>query len=250
MQQLPPCSRRAVNHKDEREVEAVQMTQDMDESFAYFHNDEGFGPAINTAAVPPEVIAKFKGKLPDQLLSYWRQHGWSGYGNGLFWLVNPDEYEPALEAWIGDTPLMESDAYYVIARSAFGEMFLWGAKSGQSLDIKSLWGMMFPRDNSERVSQGKSGMLIQNFIVGLDKKGLDQKDHLDKPLFDRASKTLGSLAPDEMYAFEPALAIGGKADLKNLRKVKAVEHLVMLAQLGERQIMRDIVKDAKAQGLM
>ena len=53
-----------------------------------------------------------------------------------------------------------------------------------------------------------------------------------------------------MYGFEPALALGGKADLRNLRKVKAVEHLVMLAQLGERQIMRDIVKDAKAQGLM
>ena len=226
------------------------MSQDMDETFAYFYNDEGFGPSIQAQSVAPEMVAKFTGKLPDELLTYWRQYGWSGYGKGLFWLVNPDEYEPALEAWIGDTPFMETDAYYVIARSAFGELFLWGTKSGQSLDVKSLWGMMFPRDNSERVAQGKSDRLVRSFIVSMDKKRLEQKDDLDKPLFERALKTLGPLAADEMYGFEPALALGGKADLKNLRKVKAVEHLVMLAQLGERRIMRDIVKDAKAQGLM
>ena len=226
------------------------MSQEVDESFAYFYNDEGFGPSIQAQSVAPETVAKFTGKLPDQLLTYWRQYGWSGYGKGLFWIVNPDEYEPALEAWIGDTPFMEKDAYYVIARSAFGELFLWGTKSGQSLDVKSLWGMMFPRDNSERVAQGKSDRLVRSFVIAQNKKDLDQTDYLEKPLFDRALKTLGPLAPDEMYGFEPALAVGGKADLKNLRKVKVVEHLVMLAQLGERKVMRDIVKDAKAQGLM
>lgn len=226
------------------------MSQPMDEDFRYFSEDKGFGPAIHVSPVAPETIAKFKGKLPDQLLTYWQEFGWCGWGQGLFWLVNPDEYEPALEAWLGDTALMEQDAYYVIARSAFGELFLWGTKSGPSLDIKSHLGMMFPRDNSERVAQGKSDRLLKTFVVGQKKKDLDQVDYLDKPLFDRAMKKLGPLAVDEMYGFEPALALGGKADLKNLRKVKAVEHLVILAQLGERQIMRDIVKDAKAAGLM
>jgi hypothetical protein len=228
----------------------MQMSQDMDESFAYFYNDEGFGPAIQTQTVSPQKIEKFRHKLPDQLLSYWQQYGWSGYGKGLFWFVDPDDYEPALEAWIGDMPFMEQDAYYVIARSAFGELFVWGTKSGQSLGVKSSWGMIFPRDNSERVAQGRADQLVHSFIVSMDKKRLEQKDDLDKPLFERALKNLGPLAADEMYAFVPALALGGKADLKNLRKVKTVEHLVMLAQLGERRVMRDIVKDAKAQGLM
>ena len=223
---------------------------EMDEDFAYFYSEKGFGPAVSTDHVPVELGDRFKGKLPDQLLSYWSQYGWSGYGRGLFWLVNPQEYEPALEAWIGDTPVMERDAYYVIARSAFGELFLWGTKTGQSLSIKSLWGMIFPSDDSERVSKGESDKLIRYFIGLQRSSALDQKDHLDRPLFERALKMLGPVAADEMYGFEPALAAGGKADLKNLRKVKAVEHLVMLAQLGERQIMRDIVKDAKAQGLM
>jgi hypothetical protein len=226
------------------------MNKDMDESFAFFYKDEGFGPEIYSKSVKPEHIKKFRGKLPEQLLSYWNQYGWSGYGKGLFWLVDPDEYEPALEAWIGDLPPMERDAYYVIARSAFGQLFLWGTKSGPSLDINSPWGMIFPKDKSEKIAAGDADFLARMFFETKDRISLDLKDYLDKPLFDRALKTLGPLAADEMYGFEPALALGGKADIKNLRKVKAVEHLVMLAQLGERQIMRDIVQDAKAAGLM
>ena len=192
------------------------MTQDMDEDFRYFYEEKGFGPAIQPTVVSSGVIDKFKGKLPDQLLSYWRQHGWCGWGQGLFWLVDPDEYEPALEAWIGDTPLMEEDAYYVVGRSAFGELFLWGAKRGSGLSIKSSWGMIFPRDNSERMAQGDAEMLAKTFVVGQRKQNLDQKDHLDKPLFDRALRALGPLAADEMYGFEPALALGGTADLKKI----------------------------------
>ena len=222
----------------------------MDEDFRYFFEDKGFGPPIHSQTAGQDVMAKFTGRLPGQLLAYWREYGWSGWGKGLFWLVNPDDYEPALEAWIGDTPLMEHDAYYVIGRSAFGDLFFWGTRSGQSLRIKSSLGLIFPSDESEAVSEGRSDMLAKSFVVGQKKRDLDQRDYLEKPLFDRGVKALGQLGPDEIYAFEPALVLGGKADLKNLRKVKAVEHLVMLAQLGERQIMRDIVKDAKAQGLM
>ena len=226
------------------------MSHGMDECFAYFYEDEGFGPAIHTRDVALDRLEKFRGKLPDQLLNYWRQYGWSGYGKGLFWLVDPDEFEPALEAWIGDMPFMKRDSYYVIARSAFGDLFLWGTKSGRSLTVKSSWGMIFPKDDTDEIAAGRANQLIQTFFVAMDKKRLEQMDHLDKPLFERALKFLGPLASDEMYGFEPALAAGGKADLKNLRKVKAVEHMVMLAQLGERKIMRDIVKDAKAQGTL
>lgn len=226
------------------------MSREMDEDFKYFFEDQGFGPAAQSAPVPDSSFRRFQGKLPDQLLTYWREFGWSGYASGLFWTVDPDEYEPVLDAWLGDTPFVERDALYVVARTAFGQIFIWGEKGGQCLDVRSLWGMIFPTDDSSRVAQGGADRLVRYFFSTLEKSSLDQKDHLDKPLFERALKKLGPLAPDEMYGFEPALALGGTADLKNLRKVKAVEHLVMLAQLGERQVMRDIVQDAKAAGLM
>lgn len=105
----------------------------MDEDFACCLAE--FGPAIDRRNVPPSTIERYRGKLPDQLLAYWDEYGWCGYADGLLWTVNPQEYEPALEAWIAETPFMEQDAYHVIARSAFGTLYLWGEKTGGTLRI-------------------------------------------------------------------------------------------------------------------
>ena len=222
----------------------------MDESFQYFYVDEGWGPVEHTEQVPPEKIERFRGKLPDQLLKYWELYGWGSYGKGLFWLVDPEVYDPVLSAWLEDTPLMRQDTFSIIGRSAFGQLFLWGTKSGQSLNIIPCWDMIFPRDNSKKVQAGLADDLVRYFFVGLDRENLIEEDAQGRPLFDRALQTLGPLASDEMYGYVPALALGGEARLENLRKVKAVEHLIILAQLGERTIMRDIVQDAQNAGLM
>ncbi len=44
-------------------------------------------------------------------------------------------------------------------------------------------------------------------------------------LFELALKKLGPLDSDEMYAFVPALALGGSMELKNLKKVKPLSTL-------------------------
>ncbi|WP_019331294.1 DUF1851 domain-containing protein, partial [Pseudomonas syringae] len=54
-------------------------------------------------------------------------------------------------------------------------------------------------------------------------------------LFPPALETLGLLKADEMYGFVPALALGGPMELKNLKKVKTIEHLTFLSQLSPLQ---------------
>src|SRR5450631_862457 len=105
----------------------------MDKNFKYFLKK--MGPAFDSQQVPMASIDLYRGKLPDQLLKYWHEYGWCGYADGLFWTVNPEEYEPALDAWIGDTRFMEQDAYHVIARGAFGDLYLWGEKTGFTLEV-------------------------------------------------------------------------------------------------------------------
>ncbi|MDN8320448.1 DUF1851 domain-containing protein, partial [Acinetobacter baumannii] len=51
------------------------------------------------------------------------------------------------------------------------------------------------------------------------KNYLDYTDKNGNKLFDRAVKKLGVLKADEMYAFEPALALGGEESLQHLTKV-------------------------------
>lgn len=195
----------------------------MDEDFAGFLND--FGPAFDKQYVPPSSIERYRGKLPDQLLSYWAEHGWCGYANGLFWTVDPQEYDPVLEAWIGDTSFMEQDAYHLIARSAFGELYFWGEKTGDSLGIFAPGSYCIPRKSRFVGEKMDFGMRL--FFGALSRKANDFAD-----MFTPALAKLGRLKHDEMYGFVPALALGGTSTLANLQKVKAVEHLVLLAQLA------------------
>jgi hypothetical protein len=65
----------------------------VDEDFEYFL--EKMGPAFDRRDVPSSTLDRYRGKLPDQLLAYWEEHGWCGYADGLFWTVDPEEYEPS-----------------------------------------------------------------------------------------------------------------------------------------------------------
>lgn len=92
-----------------------------DEDFEVFINE--FGKATHWTDVPAEAIQKWQGKLPDQLLTYWREEDWSSYANGLFWIVNPDDYEDIVYEWLKDTSLEQIDAFHVIGRTTFGDLY-------------------------------------------------------------------------------------------------------------------------------
>jgi len=69
-----------------------------DEDFEVFISE--FGEATYRVDVPPEAIEKWRGKLPELLLTYWQEVGWCCYANGLFWIVNPDDYEDLVDEWL------------------------------------------------------------------------------------------------------------------------------------------------------
>ena len=73
----------------------------------------------------------------------------------------------------------------------------------------------------------KLDISVQSFFISKSREGSDFDD-----MFNSALKTLGPLQPDEMYGFVPALALGGPSDLEHLQKVKTIEHLTFLSQLG------------------
>lgn len=200
----------------------------MDENFAYFLKK--MGPPIDRRYVPPSSLERYRGRLPDQLLSYWEEHGWCGYADGLFWTVDPHEYEPALEAWIGETKFMEEDAYHIIARSAFGELYFWGEKTGSSLKLFAPGSFCIPRVSP--LAADRMNFAVQVFF------GSQSRNRNDfEGLFTPALKKLGHLKHDEMYGFVPAIGLGGSPKVENIQKVRAVEHLVILAQLSSLDVL-------------
>lgn len=219
----------------------------MDENFEIFYQDEGFGPPIFSEKVSEETIKKYQGKLPNQLLEYWKAYGFSGWGNGLFWLVNPEDYQDVLDAWLEHVELSPHEEYFVIARTAFGDLSIWGTIHGQYFTISSLMNQIFP--SMEVMEKDEGDLLIRIFMSSKEKRFIDIKDYKNKPLFDRAIKKYGELNKNEMLGFEPALILGGEAKLENVRKLPIISHLQFLASLDKPRMMLDIGKFVDEQGL-
>jgi len=196
----------------------------MDEVFARFL--EKNGPIMTRREVPPPSIERYKGKLPSLLLSYWKEHGWCGVGEGILWLVNPQEYEAVVASWIENTALEALDTFHLVARSAFGDLYLFGKKTGFSLSIDAPVSRY--SISNQNISPPDTDREVQNFLLTFEK---DYNDFDD--LFDPSQKKLGTLRDDEMYGFVPALSFGGRADLQYIEKVKTVEHLTLLSQITE-----------------
>ena len=198
----------------------------MDKVFARFI--EKFGDPIDRQEVPISSIERYRGKLPNQLLEYWVKHGWCGYGDGIFWIVNPQEYEGVVASWLEGTKFADFDNYHLIARSAFGDLYLWGEQTGASLKLTSILSRYTTHTSIFTGEQMDKG--LRNFLLSRD---VDTNNYGD--LFKPAKKKLGNLRHDEMYGFVPAFMLGGPDTLDHLEKVKAVEHLTILSQIAELQ---------------
>lgn len=219
----------------------------MDEFFEIFYHDESFGPPSYSEAVPEEIFNKYKAKLPDQLLRYWKEFGFSGWGNGLFWLVNPDDYQDVLDAWLDNIETPPHEEYFVISRSAFGDLEVWGTIHGRCLTISPVMNQIFP--NMKEIETRGWDLALKIFFSSQDKKYLDIDDWKNKPLFNRAVKKYGQLNKHEMFGFEPALVLGGEVKLENVRKLPIISHLQFLASLDTPHLMLDIGKYVDEQGL-
>lgn len=201
------------------------------EHFAEFINE--FGEPTHRTEVSTESLEHWRGRLPNQLLTYWQEEGWCGYSNGLIWTVDPDDYEDLIDEWLEESPLEGLDSFHVIARTAFGKLYACGEKVGPVVSVSCLLHGIFAQ-SKELHAKGPADLdfEVRSFFAGSTRRYSDLSDDNGRPLFERALKKLGPLAPDEMYALEPALVAGGTIALENLARVKLDPHLTILRQLA------------------
>lgn len=190
------------------------------------------GEATHRIQVPESSFIKWEEILPPILMTYWREEGWAGYGNGRLWTVNPDDYEHIKDVWLEGTPFENFDNFHVIARSAFGNLYLCGEKTGRSVTLTCIHNEIQALKNRLKTKAlEKQDITIQSLFGPSEPEDFDYHDINRKLLFDRAVKKYGPLASDEMYGFEPALVLGGSPSIKNLRRVKIDPHLLILREL-------------------
>jgi hypothetical protein len=204
------------------------------------------GDFSNNRTVGNDDLNKFQKKIPDFLLEIWRQKGIGSWGNGKYWLCLPSDFDGLLSLIFGKDKDFSDQDCYVIAYTAFGNLIVWSERYGKAEitllnSIVTCDGVINPNN----VFPGKVSLATE-FFGALKRDTVDAYDGNDKPLFVRAKKKLGALESKECYGFAPALAMGGTPKLGNLKKMKAHEHFLFLAQLQEFTLMDYLSRPIKA----
>lgn len=203
---------------------------------------EVWGAPTSAQPAAPDRVDQFQGVVPDLLLTFWRELGFSGFGDGLFWLCDPVAWQPAVDAWTRDLELeMGADQWIAVCRSAFGRMQLWGRRTGMSLTITPYRGWVLPTDRSDRMaSSDDRDDQIYAALVAPDKQSLDVTGDDGQPLFDRVLTLHGPVGPDTVYGFVPVPALGGALRAERVEIFDADVHLQLLSDITPRQVMNDV----------
>ncbi|MDC9581621.1 GAD-like domain-containing protein [Xenorhabdus sp. PR6a] len=206
-----------------------------DKYFEYFIKK--MGEATQHKEVPAEAVDKWLGKLPGQLLYYWKHEGWNSYKDGLFSIVNPDDYEDIVDMWLENTPFESMDAYHVIARSGFGKLYLCGEKTGTNLSISCIFNTIrHEKDNFNHKDHNQFNLDIAGFFSSETPESNDLKGGGKTGIFSRAVEKYGPLGEHEIFGFEPAIILGGEIKLENVRKLDMHIHLDILRQFADPDI--------------
>lgn len=208
-----------------------------DEDFDGFLED--FGKPHDQMPISESVIEAYRHKLPERLFVYWRALGACGFHNGLFWIVNPEDYQDLLDSWLEGTPFEQRTGLSVIARTAFGVLYVWEKSKGWILKVHPSVNLLSynSKVDGKTLVADQEERKLQYFFGARSLKDCDETDESDKLLFDRVLKKLGPIGSDEMYAFRHRLALGGKETVSNVEIVKLAVYHDIAQQMEPPQII-------------
>lgn len=203
------------------------------------------GPFAPGRSVSVETVSEYRGKLPDILLDIWGTQGVGVWGDGLFQLCVPTDFDGLLsQIFHADDDLSHRDCH-VIGYGAFGELLVWSEKHW----ITHIYlnraevicaGLISPekkRSTEASIATTLFGLSKDVTLLGYDEEG--------KPLLSRTKKRLGNLSPGQAFGFFPALPMGGAPNIENIRIVPALEHFLFLAQLQQFKLVDYLAQPPK-----
>lgn len=176
---------------------------------------------LDSQSVTQEVIDACKGKIPDEIIAIWNEHGFCGYAEGLFWTINPLEYKELLKNIVDS-----DDDIWPIMRTAFGDIifvYMSSREAKYQFDVVDL-----KHHEIEVITFGVDSFIMEYLMHPGRIENTANIEFFDEPLDE-----LGELKSDECYGFEPILALGGDEDEENIKKFNLKAHLAVLTQALE-----------------
>ena len=153
--------------------------------------------------------------LSDLLITFWREYGEGRFSDGLLNIC-----DPCKKKFVSDFFFPEKNLFPILI-SSFGDLFVTDFKQIYFATPSYGWCMR------------KSPNFELLFEISLWREEF-LNDVLNQKLHRQATQKLGLLAPNEIFGFEPAIALGGNdEDINSVKKFQMDAHLAFLSQLVE-----------------
>lgn len=153
--------------------------------------------------------------LVDLLIDFWSEYGEGRFSNGLLYICNPNEKQLVLDFFFPEKVV------YPLIISSFGNIVftdlekifyispIYGWYRQDALNFELLFEILLKRED---------------YLEGA----------YDLDFHKECIEKFGLLERDEIFGFEPAVALGGNdEDIKSVKKFQMDAHLAFLAQLVE-----------------
>jgi hypothetical protein len=163
--------------------------------------------------IPKDVIEKYIGRIPEQLIDVWKQYGCGSILNGYLKIINPDSITEILE----DAYTRNNEAIPLFVTS-MGDIIVW--EKSRYLNL-----LNFRKGKVNVISAG-----FDFFLEDLNDKSFIEEE-LEWDPYPTAIKEYGEPDFDKCFGYVPLLGLGGSEKVENLKKVKTVEHISLITQL-------------------
>lgn len=175
--------------------------------------------------VDEAFLAKYANKAPKELITLWQEVGLGTFGDGLFRIVSPDDYQDFVDTYIEDR---EKYFEYLLPfmTTAFGDIFVWVKDICQNREYVIFINV---RSGDWNIVTSRMDLLFSLYIVS--EECLKRNFDLKISDFHKLVERLGLPAEDECYGYVPALALGGSKSLKNIQVVKMLPYIEIIAQM-------------------
>lgn len=203
--------------------------------------DEGRTPMGVGRPVSQEHLERFRGVLPGSVLQIWQRFGFDGFRQGRFWITDPLEWEPVVQAWLAELDLpFPPQHWWCLTRTALGEMQLWGETSGPSLSVDPAFGKIRPYASVSQAIRDpemreRAGCVV--FAMPQEDELADEDTH--ENVVDTALERFGALGPDQVLGLTPAYCFTERVRMADVGVHPALSYLVTLAQVQDRTLARD-----------
>ena len=164
--------------------------------------------------MPKEIIEKYKGQVPDEVIEIWKNYGLGSFLNGYLRVINPDDYKELIE----DTYFSGKESIPLFT-TAFADVITW--------ENNKYIGIIFYREEDFDIID--SGMDF--FFTDIYTEDSLRNDFFDLNLYEKAVKKYGELEYNQSFCFVPLLGLGGKKSVDNLDKGDTLTHIYLITEL-------------------